>query len=283
MLQPSVESTLSVETVDRIQPQEFARSFIRRNKPVLMTGMMNEWPAMQTWSFEFLYRLGSKESVLLEEGNVMQDDTSFRKQSFQDYLRQLIEETEQGDNKPYLSVFKIFERFPHLKNDVDFSIINQHKLKASTVGWIGPAGTVTGYHIDWGDNILAQICGRKCIHLAAPEESDNMYVSPKFDQGTTISSVDLQCVDHEKFPRFKNVKHHRIELHPGQMLFIPRGWWHDVRSLDKSISVSNITYDLKGIVRDVAPHRIKQQLHNVGLWKCDCTCHVVRGGKWVRK
>ena len=276
------------DVVDELSPTDFLRNYIRRCKPVVMTGLMDSWPA-KNWSFEHFRELAEKQdaaqpSVLLEEGNVMQGKTSFRKQSFVDYLDRLIDDS--GDDKAedgYLSVFKLFDHFPELKREVDFSILDQHKLKSSSVGWIGPAGTVTGYHIDWGDNILAQIHGRKQLHLAAPFESSKMSVSQKFDQGASISEVDLNNWDSEKHPEFATVRNHRIVLQPGHCVFIPRGWWHHVQSLDKSISVSNIAYDIKGIVKDVLPHRIKQKLHDAGLWKCPCTCHRVVDGKWVRK
>ena len=281
---PSAENeTRGIESVQEIDPQEFFKEFIARNRPLIMTGMMTRWSAMKRWSFEFFRDLQSEESVLLEEGNVMQEKTSFRKESFSDYISKLINDSESGERKAYLSVFPLFDQFPHLRNDVDFSILDQFKLKSTAVGWIGPAGTVTGYHIDWGDNILAQICGRKCLHLVAPEETASMYVSKKFDHGTTISEVDLHAVDESRFPKFREATHHKIILHPGQMVFIPRGWWHHVESLDRSISVSNIGYDIKGILFDVIPHRIKQNLHDAGLWKCDCTCHIEKEGKWIKK
>ncbi len=268
-----------IDVVDVLTAAEFRSNYINRKKPVKITGMMQSWPAMHKWSFEFFSQLNAESAVHLEEGNVMQSETQFRKSNFQEFVNGLIA----GDAQGYLSVFRIFDFFPQLREDVDFSILDQFKTKSSTSGWLGPKGTVTGYHIDWGDNILAQVVGRKCLHLAAPEETPNMYVSRKFDQGTTISDVDLENVDEGRFPRFSNVRHQRVILHPGEMIFIPRGWWHHVRSLDASVSVSNIGYDLKSIVRDLVPHRAKQILHDAGFWKCDCTCHVIRDGKWIKK
>jgi lysine-specific demethylase 8 len=278
------ESSLpSIDTVEKIEPREFLQKYIRGNKPLLMTGMMGSWPAMQKWSFEFFRDLGARQMVSLEEGNVMQEQTGLRKQSFSDFISQLMTEESDSGRKAYLSVFRIFDAFPELQDDVDFSLLNQFKIKSSSSGWIGPAGTVTGYHIDWGDNILAQISGRKCVHLASPNESPNMYPGKKFDQGTTISQVNMDAYDRNRFPLFENVQHKKLILHPGQMIFIPRGWWHHVRSLDRSISVSNLTFDIAGLFRDALPSRIKQILHDVGLWKCDCTCHVLRDGRRVRK
>ncbi len=276
-------SSHEIDVVDKISPTDFLHKYIHKNRPLLMRQMMSEWGARQRWSLEFFHQMASDQQVLLEEGNVMQGETGFRSQSFKDFVGQLMQ-SKAGDGKTaYLSVFRLFDEFPELRKDVDFSLLDQHKIKSSTVGWIGPAGTVTGFHIDWGDNILAQIAGRKLLHLVAPAESAKMYPSKKFDQGTTISQVDLENYDAEKFPEFAEARKHRIVLQPGEMIFIPRGWWHHVRSLDVSISVSNIGYDLRGILFDAIPHRLKQKLHNAGLWKCDCTCHVVRDGKWCRK
>lgn len=272
-----------IDRVEQISVDEFHRNYVNRNRPLIITEAVKKWPAFGKWSLEFFRTLKSDSAVHLEHGNVLQEETQFQRQAFSDYIAQLMDASNEQTDKAYLSVFKIFEEFPHLRADVDFSLLDARKLKSSTVGWIGPAGTVTGYHIDWGDNILAQIHGRKQLHLAAPSETSNMYVSKKFDQGTTISQVDLQTPDLTKFPQFAEVKHHRIVLNPGEMIFIPRGWWHHVESLDISISVSNLAYSVRDIAVDVVPHRIKQVLHDMGVWKCDCTCHTRVDGRWVRK
>ncbi|MEM9942734.1 MAG: cupin-like domain-containing protein [Planctomycetota bacterium] len=272
-----------LDTRVTIPAAKFYSHYVRKNLPLKLTGMMGKWPAMKRWSLEYFRELESTSEVHLENGNVMQGKTDFQKASFSQYIDQLIHDTDGSKSKAYLSVFRIFKQFPQLESDVDFSILNQFKVKSSTSGWIGPAGTVTGFHIDWGDNILAQISGRKKIHLVAPQYTPSMYVSRKFDQGTTISEVNLNDWDPNRFPKFQHVPVTELILHPGEMIFIPRGWWHHVESLDPSISVSNIAFDWKGIVIDVIPHRVKQLLHDWGLWKCECTCHVVVDGKWVKK
>lgn len=65
-----------------------------------------------------------------------------------------------------------FGAFPHLVADVDFSLLADRQVKSTIAGWIGPAGTVTGYHIDWGDNLLAQVQGRKFLRLVAPADTE---------------------------------------------------------------------------------------------------------------
>jgi lysine-specific demethylase 8 len=274
-----------IDFVDSIAPAEFKRNYIDKNRPLLMRKATADWPAIRKWSFEYFASLKLPKRLYLEKGNVMQGTPEYDELDYNEYIRRLMDDDhgKASDQQGYLSVFKIFRAFPQLKEDVDFSLFSQFKLKNTVAGWIGPAGTVTGYHIDWGDNVFAQICGRKELRLVAPQDSRYMYANNRFDQGTTSSDVDVDHYDPQRFPLFERATEYRLVVHPGDMLFIPRGWWHHVRSLDKSISVSNLGYDAKGLIVDLVSHRVKQSLHDVGLYRVPCTCHFVRDGKLVRR
>jgi lysine-specific demethylase 8 len=281
---PSTKATSEIDVVDTITPAAFKREYIDTNTPLLMRKVTANWPAMKKWSFEFFTNLSLPKQVFLEMNNVLQGGGQYEVMEYGDYIRRIADDGNgQGAPKGYLSVFRIFNAFPELRSDVDFSLLSQFKLKNTAKGWIGPAGTVTGYHVDWGDNVLAQICGRKEVRLVAPKDSKYMYPSRRFDQGTMSSEMDVDCLDAERFPLFEKATEYRAIIHPGEMLFIPRGWWHHVRSLDKSISVSNISYDAKGIVVDLLSERIKQVLHDVGLYRVPCTCHITHNGKRMRR
>ena len=154
-----------------------------------------------------------------------------------------------------------------------------HKIKEYIFSWIGPGGTVTGYHIDWADNIFAQIYGRKKIHLVSPDQSHCMYPTTKFDLGSTLSGVDRENPDRDAHPLFADVTEISTLTNPGDLLFIPRGWWHHVQSLDVSISVNNFGQDLKGILVDSTRECLKHYLHAVGLYGKECTCHITVDGK----
>lgn len=50
--------------------------------------------------------------------------------------------------------------------------------------------------------------------------------------------MDIDAPDLEKFPQFAGLEHWDCTLEPGDMLFIPSKWWHFVKSLSVSFSVS---------------------------------------------
>jgi len=83
---------------------------------------------------------------------------------------------------------------------------------------------------------LAQVVGRKYIRLYSPDESAALY--PGQGMLSNTSQVDLTNVDDQAFPDFAKARYSECILEPGQLLYIPPRWWHFVRSLSVSFSVS---------------------------------------------
>ncbi|PVH81027.1 Clavaminate synthase-like protein [Cadophora sp. DSE1049] len=119
--------------------------------------------------------------------------------------------------------------------------------------WFGPAGTISPLHTDPYHNILSQVVGRKYIRLYGPRESGKLYARGVEDGGVDMENtsevdVGLLCgwdgteeeknAAHEKFPSFKDAQFVDCILEDGECLYIPVGWWHYVRSLSVSFSVS---------------------------------------------
>lgn len=50
--------------------------------------------------------------------------------------------------------------------------------------------------------------------------------------------VDLDDIDETKFPKVRDLEFVDCILEEGEMLYIPPKWWHYVRSLTTSFSVS---------------------------------------------
>ncbi|WP_162230751.1 cupin-like domain-containing protein [Marinagarivorans algicola] len=99
--------------------------------------------------------------------------------------------------------------------------------------WFGPKGTCTQLHHDLTNNMLLQVYGRKKITLIPAFQVPNVY-----NDSHVYSAVDFPNVDLERYPKMSGVTPLEVILNPGEAIFIPIGWWHQVESLDISISVS---------------------------------------------
>jgi len=123
--------------------------------------------------------------------------------------------------------------FPGLIRQIRPSGFNLSSVKAVNV-WIGGA-TRSGLHFDYGDNMFGQIYGRKRVYLIAPRFSRFLY---QFPDVPSKSRIDPEHPDLARFPKFANCEVTQCNLEPGDLLFIPRGWWHFVAADDVSVSVN---------------------------------------------
>jgi hypothetical protein len=103
--------------------------------------------------------------------------------------------------------------------------------------WLGPAGTVTPLHADYDDNLFVQIWGSKRIFLAPPHHDEFLY--PREANALLFGSpFDPEAPDFEKFPLARRASMTECIVHPGDMLYVPAGWFHQVRSLTFSLSAN---------------------------------------------
>jgi hypothetical protein len=125
-------------------------------------------------------------------------------------------------------IFADFE-FQELCSQASFAYLNNSKL------WLGSAGTRSGWHYDSCDNFLAQVIGSKHVLLGSPHEPAVFY-----PRASTInnSEVDADAPDLERFPKYATTTLYEAVLNAGDIIYMPAGWWHSLRSLEPSVNVN---------------------------------------------
>eukprot|EP00897_Mesotaenium_endlicherianum_P010889 jgi/Mesen1/9829/ME000007S09884 len=218
--------------------------------PVIITGGMSLWPAMDRWqSLKYLKRVAGARTVPVEVGEHYLAD-SWRQDlmtisSFIDHhlapssFPRKCQVANEAQHRAYLAQHPLFEQIPKLREDIgvpEYCALGGGALETVNA-WLGPAGTITPLHHDPHHNLLAQVVGRKYVRLYAASETAGMYPHEE-TMLQNSSQVDLDNVDHARFPLTKELTYVDCLLRPGDMLYIPPKWWHYVRSLSVSFSVS---------------------------------------------
>ena len=106
-------------------------------------------------------------------------------------------------------------------------------VEAAPRAWIGNQA-VTPTHFDLYDNLVCMVAGTKRFVLFPPEQTKNLYIGPLEHtvSGVPASMADIDRPDFARFPRLREALAERqvAELVPGDVLFVPYMWWHQVTS-----------------------------------------------------
>jgi hypothetical protein len=239
-----------VPRVPKLSRQAFLDNHYAVNRPVVMTGAMDDWPAMTRWTDddELKRRFGDRmvevQANRNTDANYELNQTKLRSEmpfgEFVDLTRTVGE-----TNNYYITANNSGKNKQALRELWDDIVVFPEYLRSDDPAnrgffWFGPRGTVTPLHHDLTNNFMAQVRGRKLVRLIAPYELPDVY-----NTRHCYSAVDLDAVDLDRFPLFRNVTVMDVTIGPGDLLFLPIGWWHYVRGLDVSITMTftNFLFD----------------------------------------
>jgi len=245
------------EPMDRAR---FEREIVPKGEPAVFRGLVNDWPAVRAARdgpehLAHMLRFAATDEPFQAwfappeiEGRFKYnaDFSGFnfeRKLATLDQLLDLLLR-QRGDQKPfsiYAGGIPIRKHLPELIRNIPVPMLDMARDTLISL-WIGNR-THTATHWDQSQNLACVVAGRRRFTLFPPEQLKNLYVGPlEFTlAGQPTSIVDIDAPDLETYPNFADALKTalRAELGPGDALYIPAMWWHDVLSLDDFGSLIN--------------------------------------------
>jgi len=104
--------------------------------------------------------------------------------------------------------------------------------------WIASAGLYTGLHRDPVHGLLVHYFGTKAVTLYSPDQAQYLYPYQRFRAYQPCAVYDIEQPDLDAFPLFAHAEPVQGTLQPGEVLLIPHGWFHFIKSETLTISVS---------------------------------------------
>jgi len=105
--------------------------------------------------------------------------------------------------------------------------------------WIGSTGAKARMHFDSSPNVFVQVAGRKTVLLAPPTRAASAYLYPRLHPAHRQAQVDPRRADRMRFSLLADLDFSRVSLSPGDVLYLPAFWLHQVEVDQASVSVNH--------------------------------------------
>lgn len=210
--------------------------------PMLVTGAMENWPARERWSLDYIADRNGDRPIPIEyygKGGWFTPFT-YVQMPMHEYVRHV----RSGGDSTYYLVTELREAFPNLVDEVAVpNFIDTTDIVARTRQWTMFAGheTLTGMHYHQLDQaVLCQIRGTKRVLLYAPWQTRHVKPRPWYRK-SNYSTIEHKG-SHDMWEAFATnggcPPPIDLTLHAGEMLFIPIHWWHVAGGLGESVSLT---------------------------------------------
>ncbi|XP_038059809.1 bifunctional peptidase and arginyl-hydroxylase JMJD5-like [Patiria miniata] len=234
------QRVVEIARVSALTAAEFNVEYFKKDVPVIITDVASKWPAAG-WTLESLKERAGHNKAFIRQNTSKEDYKvgkayTIRESTLREYINDLDEDNSRSRNS-YLAVQNIKSTFPELEADVPMPDY-VGKIHLGPYLWIAVKGHYEYCHFDPDDGLLVVLSGRKKVQLYGCNPMP-LYPNPLGSKGRTIQAqVNCEDPDLERHPLFALATCYQGELGPGEMLYIPSFWWHQVTSVEMSISVN---------------------------------------------
>jgi hypothetical protein len=231
-----------IEKRSHVSPAEFFERYVVGSRPVVLTELARDWPARARWSpADLKARFGHLDVEIQAERSTnpaYEQNKAVHRRTVRlgDFVDRVLAGGPSNDH--YLTANNEVLRRPEfapLLDDIGTlpPFCDRAQLASQSSFWFGPGGTITPLHHDAIMLLHTQVVGRKRWRFISSLETPRLYNHDGY-----FSAIDLERPDLARHPAFADVKVLEVVLEPGETIFLPLGWWHQVASLGTSLSFS---------------------------------------------
>lgn len=224
-------------------------------EPVVLRGLVSDWPLVAAGreglaaTLQYLagYDAGKPVDALLARPDALRHFSYGPDLAGFNFMR---------DRRPLAALFEQFWRYSHFAEPPSLAVqsaliaealpgleaANPLPLLDAHVAprlWMGNRGT-TPAHFDSSHNIACVVAGRRRFTLLPPQSAPDLYLGPPDHAPTSapMTVAALHAPDFERFPRLRQALEAALvaELAPGDAIYMPPLWFHQVESLGPQLN-----------------------------------------------
>lgn len=254
-----------VDVVSGITKEAFESNYRRPRRPVIIDDGAKAWPALQRWQDPaYLVAAAGHRPTFVRDLDASNFDSASYHEAYREVVLGELVERLFSDQPPtwYLTQGLIMRggglgallgrscwpaSLPELASDLIQPPFWPQESLAECNLWLGPGGQSSGLHYDEYDNLNGVVLGSK-RWLLFPHDQAKVLLNGATGRDSIAPGFHFSQAD-----RFANLRGsargYECVTHPGQLLYVPAGMWHQVFSSDGPSLAVNYWY--LSIPRDI--------------------------------
>lgn len=264
-----------IDRVKTITKEDFLKHYFKPQKPVIIEHFVDDWPAVQKWSLDYMAEVAGDIEVPLYDDRPVRHDEGFNqahaKMKMKDYVALLKKEP----TRYRIFLWNILKAVPQLQKDFSFPDFGLKLMKGLPMLFFGGENSYTFMHydIDLANIFHFHFHGKKQCILFDQKQNDYLYKIPH--SLIVREDIDFANPDYEKWPALKQAKGFVGNLEHGEVLYMPEGYWHYMRYVTPGFSMS-----LRAIARN--PKNLSKALYNIFVMRhFDNLMRRWKGQAWI--
>ncbi len=252
--------TDSIKRIHSASPEEVRNLLLESRQPLIFSGLNTDFEFLKKWNLEFFSQLDTKVPVQKPEPDGVNYFVNYQ----QMHLSEFVNKINDGENL-YIGAREIMtakgsrsdkDGLGKLASQLKIpSWIDKNNIYSSNL-WIGAGRNHTLLHYDPWNSILMLAEGKKEFIVIPDTYTSKLYPYSAFNfkaltEGRVLHSrISPLNVEKRFQSRFSTVKGLSGTISAGEMIFIPAGFWHYVKSTNTNIGINFFVH-----VRDPALHK----------------------------
>ena len=264
-----------IERVKTISKEDFYNNYVRKQKPVVVEKLTEDWPAYEKWKLNYIKDIAGDKTVPLYDDRPVSHKDGFNEAHASMKMADYIDLLQSKPTNYRIFLYNLMKEVPALKDDFRWPEIGLKLIKQLPMLFFGGENSKVFIHfdIDYSNILHFHFHGKKRCILFAPDQTPYLYKVPH----ALISreDIDFDNPDFDKWPALKQAKGLVADLEHGEMLYMPEGYWHYMKYITPGFSMS-----LRALPRKIG--NLSMAVYNIFIMRhFDNLMRRFKGQAWI--
>jgi len=264
-----------IERVETISKEDFHNHYVKKQKPVIVQRLTQDWPAYEKWKLDYMKEVAGDRIVPLYDDRPVSHKDKFNEAHAQMKMSDYIDLLRSGPTNYRIFLYNLIKEVPALKSDFKWPDIGLKLVKQLPMLFFGGENSKVFMHydIDYSNILHFHFDGVKQCILFAPDQTPYLYKIPH--ALITREDIDFDNPDFDKWPALRKAHGLIGTLRHGEMLYMPEGYWHYMKYVTPGFSMSLRAFPRKW-------SNLVKAAYNVGIMRYfDTWMRKRRGQAWI--